>query len=1103
MSRNSVSHQSPRTPKSVQFDDSPRPGTGQKSPKRDNFQKGWQRDDVSAMTMTPRQTLGTQNPRPSPRQGILVPNQNSWITIHKPPSMTPPSYQAKSTFVQSESEPQLQPSFWGACGSGARATVEDSVASNPYGLACGLIQEEADLLAKQKCEPKMEDFDEKPKLEQPVHAKWIQPPYNETSVQPVISPRSKATDEMMLLDAAGSEKQKHQIPKVLEDTTSVANNESPKHRILPMPPTPPSTPSKEDVRMMLGRVKQERKMKSLVKAAVADSLSSKSPSLKRSTKAKNKAKPDPEEIRSHTAAKEMDNIATSRSGMAKKETIVGRSTEMDALASANATKSLSHRTAAEPESSREMAKEQRPKQAMVLTRKTVVEGSFLGNLKCVPDSKDDVNVHTTNSSSLWDEARQQRYESLKGRAQHALPPTVKVSQSMQVETSSSSGSFVSSITGEVPRQKEPQDTESQSYTVPPFKASRSGLLFPVAETKLEEFQDQGHRVSQPFLPSSQQHTRAEFWGGSRDRIEESRDGCEVSPDSYRQPPAESSPTQEIGEILGIPSLKSAHSSKSALEAREDSVRSYEWEAKHKPEHRAQKKMSLNPVSPIQSTRNGLEMIQTTSRGRDDSQSRRRESLGISGKRSPGTPKLDQRTARLLYADQFADMVRAHSLHHVDKILSENKVEKVANAGAQTGLSFVVRKRPLMQDEVDCGDFDVVEAPSAHPDAVVLYEASILHDRKTKNLNAHLFRFDAVISEDQDFYHRIGQPYALQAKSGGFGTFILAGGHGSGKSHLISDIEQQAASELFTDLSRDISKVSLRCLEVNGSQCTDLLGPLGGSVRLVASAASQSTYEVKGALEASVSSNEMIGELLKAAQRRSITQNIVRHNEPHSYLIHQIFVESAQGERGCLTFVECPHEDQIHKSSQFSSLMQDLLSRALAGSSETHCTLSKVLSSAIQSKNSEICIVGAVSPVSAATESSLATLVSIKTIMKEVANGNRESQVQSGKSSKMQETAMMPRQWSQATLLEWMKKKNHLVLEAEQNITNVPSEQLTGQAVMRMTKKSLEEMFFKSMEDGGRRAEKLFIGLRAENDRASRQRVKQRRARERENSKTNQ
>ena len=655
---------------------------------------------------------------------------------------------------------------------------------------------------------------------------------------------------------------------------------------------------------------------------------------------------------------------------------------------------------------------------------------------------------------------------------------------------------------------------------------------------------------QTHLPPRHSVHRAEFWSPQvgrssqsksppprndvylqRDRIEESRDGKEDDyldygakveardpPDmvhlttnpkhhapsdfieSTRKSPFETQNSQ-INQNLGIPSLHSQLSSDSPVAlknvaGRFSSIEKTSNRSPRGPKQQQQqqqqggrslpvKSNALRPSAPIDtSTPKKKILVQ----GKTPSPR---------GQPSPSTPKLDQRTVRLLYANEFSKMIQVYSAQHVQHILSQNRVEPIKD---DTGLSFVIRKRPVSETEAETGEFDVVHTPAAYSDSLVLYEASILADRRTRDLKAHLFRFDNVFSDDdspEDFYIRTGQPHVLAAMEGGYGSFILVGAKDSGKSQLISDIEERAAFDIFSDSSSDAQSVSIRCMELYGNQCIDLLGPIGTFVRVIETGG---TFQLRGGAETYVSSSEDLLTAMSNAKRRYATQGIVRRKvDAESYLIFQISIENSNG-TGCLTFVECPSTDLIKYAetegvsknpTPFASLMDCIRGKISRNPIDFSSNLTKILHPALTSVDSKVCVVGTISPVSSETEVTLATLLSIKKVMNGFPPGRLDLWNPSKeKDSNIADQDSLPRQWSKANLMEWMIRKKFLDPQVARELSaNTNEEKLCGRKVMRMTKAELQKTFYNGVPDADRLAEKLFVQLRGENDRVARLRVK--------------
>jgi hypothetical protein len=1177
---------SPRTPKSVHFTDilSPK-STAAGFSQRLLAMPGWvnNSEETSIMTETPPTYLGRstisniEGVARSQNQPPILSQLHSRTTTTTIPH-TPDRMMTNNDVIQSpeikrpqpDTNPPSQPFSLFTCGV-REQVMEDPPTPTPYDLTCGLIQEEVsllnksqyhrvELLSKSPISPTQPSpsTPTRPMIEQPVHATWIQQqnqrPLNNPAVprDSLIPSSQRSTPPPSNLDQPINLHINSGPPSMVESTqdfrTNVVSN--------------PLRPSEKEVRELLNKVKHERNLKmrqqnvSSVTSRVGAEPISSTYSTNLSETSYYKPKLEPEEVIPK-------NKLETKSSSTKTKT-----SPSAGIISPPSIKKEESTTPITSEKSTQVEKKQsttshRNKSTMFLTRRSHVEANLLDNI--LPRPKNSTGARTKSSDKrpnvsasgeaplqdLWNETRRQRYENLKGKVQRSLQPTMKISQSMQVESSSTDGTFVS-LTAL-------QENEGERKNLHVSKGLTHSSVF-------EE--NRGVQSSPQLPPRYDAAPRSEFWGFStnrttkeaspnsysqRDRIEESRDGRDDGENESRQylnddrePPhtitVQANPEEldliesmrgsprkpgisQFQQVLGIPSLNSSHSPIST--PNEDPMDMHPRNTFHKNDlaekfsRQRQKNLSL-PIRAVSAPRlrHSPKLAPdsskpTTSTPENDrkittqSTLRKKPSPATS---SPGTPKLDQRTVRLLYAKEFSDMVRAHSLHHVDKILSQNAIEKIWNPGVQTGLSFVVRKRPMLEDEIENGDFDVVEAPSAHPDAIVLYEASILSDRRTRDLKAHLFRFDAVFSDDvseEDFYIRVGQPYVMHAVGGGSSTFILVGGTRSGKTRMISEIEERAVSDIFSDMFHGVPRVSVRCLDLYENQCIDLLGPIGTLTRIVEE---RGTYGIKGAMTTIVSTAHDLLSVLEKAKRRFTTQTIVhRRIDAHSYFFSEIIIENDSQPSGCLAFVECPHGDQprytektTREETPFTQLMDNIQAKVSGKTAMTvKCNLTKLLQSKL-----ETCVLGALSPGSLDTETTLSTLLSIKKTMKGTPDNRQDTNwatettndSQQKRSSPMTKIVALPRAWSQDTLLGWMEKKKLLDPESLQDLSAMSEETFSGNAVMRMTKMQLKSAFYDGMDDGEKRAEKLFIALRAENDRVGRQRVKQRRAREKKEGK---
>jgi Kinesin motor domain len=431
------------------------------------------------------------------------------------------------------------------------------------------------------------------------------------------------------------------------------------------------------------------------------------------------------------------------------------------------------------------------------------------------------------------------------------------------------------------------------------------------------------------------------------------------------------------------------------------------------------------------------------------------------------------------------MVHVHSSQHVKQILAEHakstKPPTTPSTLASSGLSFVVRKRPLLKTEKENGDFDVVDTPAGYSSAVVLYEASILADRKTRDLKAHLFRVDHVFPPDDtsdEFYLRVGQPLVMTAIHGGDSALLSMGSQGSGKSYTISEVEERAAYDIFADVE---DAVFLEYVEFRGNQCIDLLGPMGSFVSLVPS---EGKYRFNGAVKESITSAEEMLAKISNAKRRFATHSHVRQRmEVSSYLLCRITIND-RGNTGTLLLLEAG-TDKIKVDGSVTSPITDIMYhiRCMISDPTTvlpstnHHNLMKILKPVLESETSKLCVVGNVSPASMDTEVTLSTLLTLKKTMKGNDQGITPSQAAAA-----EESLVLPRQWTNDQLVDFLRRKRYLEREVAPDIN--------GRLVMRMSKRQLQDTFFRG-KTASEKAEKLFIGLRAENDRIARLRVKKR------------
>lgn len=476
-------------------------------------------------------------------------------------------------------------------------------------------------------------------------------------------------------------------------------------------------------------------------------------------------------------------------------------------------------------------------------------------------------------------------------------------------------------------------------------------------------------------------------------------------------------------------------------------------------------------------------------------------------RCSSVPALDQRTVRILYSKHFDPMVREHIAHHTHIVLQQ--ASRRNDQQGRHGVSVFARKRPLLEDEVANGEFDIVNADTGNANAIIVYVTSMLSDLQTKDIQANLHEFDHVFAESrlaEDFYMRVGQEGVMRAREGGAAAFVILGTSGSGKAHSMADIEERAAYDLFETSrgTRPIS-VSVQYMFLTGDTIVDLLGPAGCPVHVVDEGG---RFRVKGVSEKQALGPRELLDILSDVRRRLFRASTVRRQEiAEAFIVCQITVNHTWA-KGSLILLKCPSHElskvsngDARKASTFDELMQGIRAKGRGGLQEHpfrgKSNISKIMQDIFNDNLAQISLVATVSPAASSTEETLAVLDSVSSVACLSAPA-KSAQRRANQSPKQQENESptsvdssgelsLPRQWSRDELNDWMKRKN--LLEKP-----VPPD-VDGRFAMRMSKDQLKSTFYDGRDFT--KAERLHMALRAENDRVARMRVKVRMARDRQ------
>lgn len=207
-------------------------------------------------------------------------------------------------------------------------------------------------------------------------------------------------------------------------------------------------------------------------------------------------------------------------------------------------------------------------------------------------------------------------------------------------------------------------------------------------------------------------------------------------------------------------------------------------------------------------------------------------------------------------------------------------------------------------------------------------------------------------------------------------------------------------------------------------------------------------------------------------------------------------------RGVLTLVDCAgcewRQDSLYHSRERQNETTEVNSslwalkeciRARAGGKQQKgvipyhsSNLTRILRESLERKDAQLCVIATVAPNATDTEQTMETL---KTVSNLVAwdNAIEEMEVREVAliSPKNDPDMLAPKQWDHSHLVEWMGKKRFLEKDVPEHID--------GKQIMRMSRIQLKNVFFEN--DNGEKADRLFVFLRAETEKATRAQLERR------------
>jgi kinesin family protein 2/24 len=448
--------------------------------------------------------------------------------------------------------------------------------------------------------------------------------------------------------------------------------------------------------------------------------------------------------------------------------------------------------------------------------------------------------------------------------------------------------------------------------------------------------------------------------------------------------------------------------------------------------------------------------------------------------------LDKRSARLKYSNEFAtEIARLRGREQAqadqvgvtkttstttpdDKALQENNNNK-----DDQGVLVFVRKRPIFQDELQRGDFDVVAtttssesvlkaSSSCANNVVVIYRTQMHADMKTKQVQPVVFKCTAAFDErasSVNVYRTTTMPLVQQVKQGGVATLLMFGQTGSGKTFTMTAMEELLAADVFTfdptaTTKRNKITVQVQYLELCGKICRDLLDDSRPEVRIMDNNDEDGSVCFVNATSVMVETAEELVSFMAEAKQRRATQATDKNDESsRSHAVCQMTIYAAATaeeknhaarQRGVLTLVDCAgterrNDSMYHsKSRQAESneinaslyALKECIRARSSSSNSQHGyvpyrsnNLTRVLRESLERPDALLAVIATVAPNATDTEHTIATLKTVSTLSGSSSEEGRLQKVSpSSSTSKLGEHPIAPKKWDHKALVQWLSEK---------------------------------------------------------------------------------
>ncbi|KAL1527190.1 hypothetical protein AB1Y20_015869 [Prymnesium parvum] len=420
--------------------------------------------------------------------------------------------------------------------------------------------------------------------------------------------------------------------------------------------------------------------------------------------------------------------------------------------------------------------------------------------------------------------------------------------------------------------------------------------------------------------------------------------------------------------------------------------------------------------------------------------------------------------------------------------------------ARPRVRVIVRCRPLFAAEERRGDFDVVTV--RRPRAVVVHRCCMRPDLKRMFIEHVSFgvgeAYGAAASTEEVCGGGVGE-LLRHVRGGGCATLFMYGQTGSGKTYTMAGIERLAAAALLPDAPAGAPPLGhLSCFEIAGSRCVDLLAERAG-VELPLKPDASGRTAPAGAARAEVrSAAELLAALSLAKARRATSATGANAESSRSHAVCELVLRGCGARPPMLTLVDCAgserkEDNDAHTAAQRkegAEINESLFAlkecmrqwvAAQEGKAGVHVpfrmsALTRVLADSFTRRDTQMAVVGTVSPSCNDTEHSIHTLKTVAML------AGAEGAIKEAKQEVKRVVApppmhmVPPKLWDEARVRKWVAEAKDGLLTP---LLDVLPAGMSGKGLMRMTVKQMETMWAASPE----LANAVFNELRVETTRA--------------------